>query len=307
MPDNNDIWPAITVIIPVYNDPERLELCLNALAKQTYPAQKTEILVVDNNSAVSCEDVVSRVPNAVYLFEKEAGSYAARNKALGYESIADIVAFTDSDCIPDPDWLTQAITSLMASTSVGAVGGRVDVFAASEPPTLPELYDIVTGFDQKGYIQKEHFSVTANLVTKKAVLDEVGQFNAALKSSGDKDWCQRMVKRGYDLVYCDPAVVNHPARDSVKSIKTKLRRLYGGFYHNHKHVKKDKLFTAAGLLEALMPPVHYIKKMRSMADRLSLSTGKQIQLACFFYAMKLYTLGYRIRLMTGLAGKVERL
>ncbi|WP_414828122.1 glycosyltransferase [Alteromonas sp. H39] len=307
MPDNENMLPSITVIIPVYNDTARLQLCLNALTKQTYPSEKIDILVVDNNSAVSCEEVVAKIPNATYLFEKDAGSYAARNKALAYDSLADVVAFTDSDCIPDSDWLSQAVAVLMRSTTIGAVGGRVDVFAANSSASLPELYDIVTGFDQKGYIQKEHFSVTANLVTRKDVLNAVGQFNAALKSSGDKDWCQRMVKSGYDLVYCDSAVVNHPARDSVKSIKTKLRRLYGGFYHNHKYVKKDKLFTPAGLLEALMPPVNYIRKMRSMSARLSLSTGKQIQLACFFYTMKLYTLGYRVRLMTGLAGKVERL
>ena len=298
--------PEVTVIIPVYNDTQRLTLCLDALCKQSYPSTKINILVVDNNSSVSCESTVARIPNASYLFESEAGSYAARNKALSSANIAEIVAFTDSDCIPDSDWLYNAVATLTNNSAAGAVGGRVDVFASTDKPTVSELYDIVTGFDQKGYIENEKFSVTANLVTTRSVFKSVGPFNAELKSSGDKDWCQRMVAQGYQLHYCDSAVVNHPARNSVKSIQTKLRRLYGGFYYNHKHVKKDKLFSVIGLIEALLPPFKYFKKMRAMSHSLDLTLSQKVRLTTFFYLMKLYTLWYRLKLMMGIAGKVER-
>lgn len=296
--------PKVTIIIPTYNDNERLALCLDAIANQTYPLELIEVSVVDNNSDTSCEPVVKNYSFAEYLFEAQPGSYHARNTALSTGSLNDIVAFTDSDCIPEPEWLANAINAILStSDKLGAVGGKVTMFASSDEPNLAELYDIVTGFDQVDYIQKEHFAVTANLVTKRSVIEANGLFNAELKSSGDKDWCQRMVKAGFDIQYCSEAVVKHPARTSISSIKTKLRRLYGGFYYNHLYKKRDRLFTLLGLFEALMPPVKFYKKVKQVEKNRIIT--QKINLFLFAYKLKLYTLIYRIKLITGLEKNIE--
>jgi cellulose synthase/poly-beta-1,6-N-acetylglucosamine synthase-like glycosyltransferase len=297
---------TVTVIIPTYNDTVRLAMCLDALNKQTYPQELYKVLVVDNNSSKPCDELVKHYAFASYLHEAQPGSYCARNLALKQAGLGDIIAFTDSDCIPDKAWLSEAVTALEnGSETLGAIGGRIDMYASSDSPSLAELYDMVTGFDQADYISKENFSVTANLVTRCTVIEEVGQFNANLKSSGDKDWCQRMVKAGFALSYCDAAVVDHPARKSVKSIKTKLRRLYGGFYYNHVNVKPDKLFSPLGLFEALMPPLDKIRQLRK--SKLSISASRKFQLMTFFYYLKFYTLTYRVKLMTGIEKNIERL
>jgi cellulose synthase/poly-beta-1,6-N-acetylglucosamine synthase-like glycosyltransferase len=298
--------PTVTVIIPTYNDTARLALCLDALSQQTYPQAKFEVWVVDNNSSQPCDKLVSQYAFARYLHEAHPGSYSARNLALKQEGLGEIIAFTDSDCIPDKEWLSAAIKALEnAPEKLGAIGGRIDMYAASDSPSLAELYDMVTGFDQADYIRKENFSVTANLVTRLSVIEAVGEFNANLKSSGDKDWCQRMVKAGFSLVYCDSAKVKHPARQSVSSIKTKLRRLYGGFYYNHLNVKADKLFSFLGLVEAMMPPIDKIRQLRK--TKLSISVARKFQLVAFFYYLKFYTLTYRLKLLSGFEKNVERL
>lgn len=296
----------VTVIIPTYNDSQRLHLCLDALAKQTYPLELLQVLVVDNNSTESCRPIVDQYPFATYLFEEQPGSYHARNAALAYEPLGEIIAFTDSDCLPEANWLEEAINALMgADDNVGAIGGHVEMFTRTSTPNIAELYDMVTGFDQVGYITKENFAVTANLVSKKSIIKDVGPFNADLKSSGDKDWCQRMVKKGYKIQFCKTAVVKHPARYSVSSIKTKLRRLYGGFYYNHLNKQKDKLFGAVGFIEALMPPVDKIRQLQTSS--LPVPMFKKVQLVAFCYYLKFYTLNYRVRLMTGLEKNVEKL
>lgn len=294
--------PAVTIIVPVYNDVKRLTLCLQALSKQDYTGSFA-ILVIDNNSSDDIRSVVADFPAAHYLFEAEPGSYAARNRALA-EPLAEVVAFTDSDCIPEPNWLSTAVGNLQQQAPNGAIGGRVKLFAEGKPPNLAEYYDLVTGFDQRGYINKDSFAVTANLVTWAQVIADIGMFNQQLKSSGDKDWCRRLVSAGRPLIYSDSAVVRHPARNSTSSIKTKLRRLLGGFYFNHKSGQQNPMFSLKGMLLALLPPFANLKRM-GQAD-INLSVSKQLQLFAYFYYLKLYSFGYRIRLMAGWVKSAER-
>lgn len=297
----------VTVVIPAYNDVVRLEKCLFALSQQTLASEKFKVKVVDNNSSQNIKEIVERFDFAEYLFESRAGSYAARNKAL--ENIdTPFIAFTDSDCLPQKTWLEQALAALRASDDkVGAIGGKVALFAEHSPPNLCEYYDMVTGFDQQSYIEKDGFSVTANLIVKQQAMLKTGMFNAQLMSSGDKDWCLRMKQQGLELLYCHNVAVEHPARHSSRQIKTKLRRLFGGFYHNHKHVAPDPLFSPVGLLKAALPPIKNIEQMNKLHRKLKLSLAVRVKLILFFYYLKLYTLAFRLGLILGLVKQVERL
>src|SRR5690554_6136694 len=91
--------PFVSVIIPTYHDWERLRLCLDSLNRQTYPKERYEIIVVNNDP----EDVVPAnfvVPNNFTILEEsKPGSYAARNRAI-QAAKGEIYAFTDSDCQP---------------------------------------------------------------------------------------------------------------------------------------------------------------------------------------------------------------
>ncbi|WP_339722087.1 glycosyltransferase [uncultured Paraglaciecola sp.] len=296
-----------TVVIPAYNDAVRLEKCLKALSQQTLPSDKFIVKVIDNNSIQDLKSIVERFRFAEYLFEAKAGSYAARNNALDNIN-TPFIAFTDSDCIPQENWLECALSTLRDSgDGVGAIGGKVMLFAENERPNLCEYYDMVTGFDQQSYIEKDGFSVTANLIVKRSALTKTGVFNALLMSSGDKDWCLRMQQQGLTLVYCKQAIVAHPARNSVKQIKTKLKRLFGGFYHNHKYVEPNPLFSLLGLIKAALPPIQNLKQMQKLKHSLKLSVLTQLKLFGFFYYLKLYTLVFRLRLILGLVKQVERL
>lgn len=51
--------PFVSVIIPVYNDPIRLKICLQVLEKQTYPENAYEVIAVDNGSDESIEPIVA--------------------------------------------------------------------------------------------------------------------------------------------------------------------------------------------------------------------------------------------------------
>lgn len=117
----------VSVIIPVFNDAERLKICLTALETQTYPQDCYEEIVVDNGSDESLENIVKQFPQAKLAYCNNPGSYAARNHGISLAK-GEILAFTDSDCIPASDWLTMGVKRLVATANCGLVAGKIEIF-----------------------------------------------------------------------------------------------------------------------------------------------------------------------------------
>lgn len=233
----------ISVIVPVFNDAARLGLLLKALAKQTLPPEQWELLVVDNGSTDHPNEVLAPFALARLLHESQPGSYAARNRALT-EAKGEILAFTDADCLPEPDWLAQAVNYLDAHPQVDAIGGAIRVFAQDpKRPSLAEAYEMAVAFPQRDYVQRLHYGATANMVTRRRCFDQIGPFDAGLKSGGDENWGQRLYAAGGQIVFLETAVVRHPAR-TWDEMKTKICRVAKG--------KADRLLRSkAGRLHLL--------------------------------------------------------
>jgi glycosyltransferase involved in cell wall biosynthesis len=216
---------VVSVIIPVYNDTERLARCLQALAQQSYPADRFEIIVVDNGSTPpAARTLAPQHPCVVFAREPTPGSYAARNRGIELAK-GTVIAFTDSDCIPSPDWIESGVAALSATPNCGLVAGRIDLFFANAArPTAAELYERVSGFPQEKYVVEFHFGATANVFTSASVIRIVGPFNPNLRSGGDLEWGERVHRAGYAQIYAPAAVVTHPARASLRDLVYKRRR-----------------------------------------------------------------------------------
>jgi glycosyltransferase involved in cell wall biosynthesis len=101
---------VISVIIPMYNAAATVEACLEALSQQSVGRECYEVVVVDNNSTDESGAIVKRYP-VVLLHEGRQGAYAARNRALQVAE-GPLIAFTDPDCVPHPDWLRRLIEAM---------------------------------------------------------------------------------------------------------------------------------------------------------------------------------------------------
>lgn len=245
----------ISVIIPVYNDSQRLKLCLEALENQTYPQDLYEIIVIDNNSEENIQAAVDRFPHVKLISEKKRGSYAARNRGITLAK-GEILAFTDSDCIPATNWLEMGIKRLKSAANCGLVGGKIEIFFQdSHNPTAAEIYDAATNLQQKKYIEEYKYGATANLFTWKKVFEDVGYFDSNLKSGGDGEWGVRVHDRGYLLVYGDDVCIAHPARYSLAELAKKVIRQTGGTYDKTKDKQANKLTELFKNLLQLRPPL----------------------------------------------------
>lgn len=213
--------PTFSVIIPMYNNWEQLQLCLDAIAGQSYPIDDFEIIVVDNASTRKMP-LDFRVPeNMVIESEAEPGSYAARNRGVKLAK-GQFLAFTDSDCIPEKHWLTNA-DKLFRKTGCDSIGGEITIFRAKDGSEFAYIYEKYYGFRQKEGVPNGK-SCTANHFVKKSVFEAVGGFDNKLKSGGDWEFSRRCVNRGYKMVYGEDVIVLHPARKNLAALLKKHYR-----------------------------------------------------------------------------------
>lgn len=217
---------VVDVVVPTRND-DRLVQCLTALAGQRLPpGWRMDVVVVDNGSHEPPDAVVAGFDGVRMLHEPAGGSYAARNAGVA-SGDGEVVAFTDSDCRPAPDWLARALAVLEDET-VAAVAGDVRLdLSQARPRSLAECWEAVEGFPQAQYVASG-FGVTANLVVRREVGRAVGWFDAKALSGGDAAFGRSVTGRGLALVHAPEAVVVHPPRVTVGQVLTKARRTARG-------------------------------------------------------------------------------
>lgn len=115
----------ITVLIPTYHRPHDLERCLNALKQQTRLANEVMLVVrdTDNETWTFLEEFdKSSLPLRIVTV-KVPGVVAAMNAGVDAAK-GEIIALTDDDAAPHPDWLDRIESHFVSDSRIGAVGGR---------------------------------------------------------------------------------------------------------------------------------------------------------------------------------------
>ena len=230
----SEFLPQVSVIVPIYNGEADLPDLLACLRSQTYPRDRVEYLLVDNNSSDKTSEILKSAAetakadglNLQALSEAQIqSSYAARNLAIGC-AIGDILAFTDADCRPEPQWLAE-IVKPFADPSIGIVVGEL---AALHGDSLLEQYAERTQMMSQHFLVEHPFcpyGQTANLAVRRVAFTQVGLFRPYLTTGGDADICWR-IQRGTDwkLTTAPQATIRHRHRNSFRELRSQWRR-YG--------------------------------------------------------------------------------
>ncbi len=252
----------VSVITPVYNNASGLTQLLPALLVQDYPAENYEIIVADNGSSddtlTIAEQFADKYPNRMkYVVEDNIqSSYAARNRAIEVAK-GTILAFTDSDCLPAPQWLSEGVKKLEES-GADLAGGKVE-FSYSERQSSAELYDSITSMQVQSNIEDRDVAKTANLFVKADLFDKIGHFPAQAVSGGDVIWTAKATRNGFSLVYAPEAVVTHPARALPELLKKQSRVGKGKVSIWHQQ-KKSHFSILLLTLKPLLPPKPWFLK-----------------------------------------------
>ena len=223
--------PSVSIIIPVINNPIGIKTLIQSLKSQDYPTNRFEVIIVDNGST---DDTFKIVKNKIINFKNfhlvaeniMRGSYAARNRGI-LISKGKILAFTDSDCVPNNNWVSEGIKGLLSS-SYDSGGGKVSFTFQRQKPNVHELFDSSQRLNQEYYVSESNFAITANLFIYRNVFYEIGMFDENLISSGDKEFGNRLHQNNIKITYMPHAIVQHPAKTTLKANIIKSIRLATG-------------------------------------------------------------------------------
>jgi O-antigen biosynthesis protein len=214
--------PRVSVVVCSYNGEQTIGQCLDALSRLDYPDY--EVIVVDDGSTDRTAEIANGFDVRLIRTENH-GLSAARNTGVE-AATGEIVAFTDDDACPDPDWLRYLAHAFVRTEHAGIGGpnllpcdaGTVERAVAHAPggPTHVLLSDQVA----------EHIP-GCNMAFRREALLAVGGFDSRFRVAGDDvDICWRLQELGWTIGFCPVAVVLHRRRRSVRAY-LRQQRDYG--------------------------------------------------------------------------------
>ncbi|WP_175883654.1 glycosyltransferase family 2 protein [Burkholderia sp. BCC0044] len=241
----------ISVLVPTYRRPADLARCLLALQRQQRLPDEVIVVARPEDDATHERLADPAVGGALPLHivpVDVAGQVAALNKGLD-SATGDIVAITDDDAAPRPDWLARIEAVFLSDPRVGAVGGRDWVHEKGR--VLDESRELVGQLTLSGKIVGNHHLGVggarevdmlkgANMSYRRAAIERL-RFDTRLRGAGaqvhnDMGFSMHVQREGWKLVY-DPAIaVDHfPAErfDDDRRDAASLNAISNGAYNLH--------------------------------------------------------------------------
>jgi GT2 family glycosyltransferase len=205
--------PRVSVVVCTYNGGRTLDQCLRSLGEIDYP--NYEVIVVDDGSTDETSEILTRFPRFRSVKQPNCGLSVARNVGLELAS-GEIVAYTDSDCFADRDWLTLLVAQLDRS-GAAAVGGPnltpEDGWLAACVAASPGQPTHVLESDQVA----EHIP-GCNMAFRREALVAINGFDALYRKAGDDvDVCWRLQQAGRWISFAPGAFVWHHRRQGPRS------------------------------------------------------------------------------------------
>ena len=230
-------YPRVSVVVCSYNGGKTLSHCLHALDRVDYP--NYEIVFVDDGSTDNSQEVVAaweqsrekrreqgaKLPDFQNIRQQNMGLSYARNAGAA-SATGEVIAYTDSDCMADPDWLYYLVGTLLSGDYAGVGGPNVSppaqdwiqacVAAAPGGPSHVLLTDVVA----------EHIP-GCNMAFHRWAFDQVGGFDPDYRKAGDDvDFCWRLQQGGQVIAFSPAAVVWHYRRFTLQAFR-KQQEGYG--------------------------------------------------------------------------------
>ena len=229
VPEVPQQYPFVSVIIPVRDREKALGRCLESLSALHYPAERLEVIVVDDGSKDNSAGCAKRWGAKVISSGADgAGPAAARNRGAD-AARGEILAFIDSDCTASKEWLRELVP-LFDDAALAAVGGKVA--GISKESALDRYEDVMSSLCMgrhprlAGKGADTFYLPSCNLLVKKEVFLGMNGFAPAMQVGEDVDLCWRMRDKGRRIAYMPAGTVFHQHRNQPGAFMSR-RFFYG--------------------------------------------------------------------------------
>jgi cellulose synthase/poly-beta-1,6-N-acetylglucosamine synthase-like glycosyltransferase len=226
--------PFVSIVIPTYNRSAILSRCLDSLCNQTFPKDRYEIIVINDGSKDTTEDILRKFEKKascrfIWSTQENNGRSSARNSGIA-KSKGELICFIDDDCIAERDWIKN-LTAGFAIDAIGAVGGKIISYKTNTP--LQQFIDDSGSVDQETFI-KRNTLITGNAAYRRHVVADIKGFDSRLIACEDLDISIKTQLLDYKIRYIPDAVVYHDHPATVKGFFSQQFRNGTGFVQLHR-------------------------------------------------------------------------
>jgi glycosyltransferase involved in cell wall biosynthesis len=228
--------PVVSVVVPTYNRPRQLRACLEALAAQSYPQGRFEVIVVDDGSPAPLGPLVDELRGRLevrLLRQERQGPAAARNRGAA-AARGTLLAFTDDDCRPHPGWL-RALTLRLGAAPEAMVGGQT--INALRDNACAEASQLLVGYIYEYFNRPggAYFFTSNNIALARAGFEAIGGFDTSYPRAAaeDRDFCDRWQLAGFPMVYAPEALIDHAHALTLRGFWRQHLNYGRGAYHFH--------------------------------------------------------------------------
>lgn len=221
----------LSIIIPVYNRPDEIDDLLTSLSGQTYYHRDYEVIVVEDGSTISCEEVVRRhgytIRDLRYIKVPNGGPSKARNIGAR-EARGEYLIILDSDVVLPEQYIEEVICGL-ERTDADAFGGpdaaSPDFSAMQQAISYAMTSTFTTGGIRGGSAEAmEQFKPrTFNMGVRRQLFERLGGFSEDMRYGEDIDFSLRMLEAGARVVLLPKAFVYHKRRVNLELFFQQVR------------------------------------------------------------------------------------
>lgn len=208
--------PQVSVIVPANNEEQYIQSCIDSIRNTGWPAERLEIIVVDNNSHDRTAALAAA--SGARVVSKSSGRIGAIRNAGLAQARGEYVAYVDGDCTVASTWLRTSIAAMQADATIGAIGGPC---LAPITGTWVERCLASASVRWQGMRIVESLA-TSSFISRRQLLQDLGGFNEELRSGEDSEISSRIRARGLSLcVHADCSVVHYGYPQSLLSVLKK--------------------------------------------------------------------------------------
>lgn len=217
--------PHVSVIVPVFNRSAELRRVLRGLREQCVDLDY-EILICDDGSTEDIAAVVAEFQYCDarpirYFRQVNQGPGVARN--LGLENArGHIIAFTDSDCLPNADWLAE-LTSPIDDGIAGMTGGYIDFRTADHLSgrcvnfLMSSMLGAGGARDPRSIVHMKYYPRAGNTAVLRAVAMAAGGFPGQ-NHGEDIEFSDRILQEGVNIQFVPTAIVVHNEKRTIRQV-----------------------------------------------------------------------------------------
>ena len=243
----------ISIIIPTKNRPILVTKVLADLAKQEFPRDHFEVLLIDDGSTkenlIKLRELLKPLELDFHFISKERGEGPAKARNLGISRArGEWIAFTDDDVEIPPYWLKNACERIVQNPDILGIEGAIT------SDIIHPLYHYTQ--NMKGpYSKKYEGYLTANMFFRKSTLVSIGGFDETFPRAfrEDADLAFRVLAKGR-IPFCEAIRVHHPARklSLTEAIRRELRHESDPLIYKKHPDKYPCLFAQTNILWFLL-------------------------------------------------------